>query len=109
VFHISDVSLLGWRDQKRSGPAKAGRSEELIPHSSFLRRSFVAPTRTHGGANESGSGKCSDSWLLAGLSPGNLLPAFTSGTFGDWQNGESYPVTAAQLLPVFTEFLPSIH
>jgi hypothetical protein len=29
--------------------------------------------------------------------------------FGDWLNGKSYPVTAAQLLPVLTGFLAPIH
>jgi hypothetical protein len=88
----------------------------LIPHSSFLRRSFATPARTHGGANESGSGKCSGFWILGGPGirknaqvPASLLSAFTTGTTGDWRYGESYPVTAAQLLPIFTEFLPSIH
>jgi hypothetical protein len=28
---------------------------------------------------------------------------------GDWPNGKSYPVTAAQLLPSFTGFLAPIH
>jgi len=78
-----------------------------------------APVRTHGGANESGPGKYSGSWLTAGLG--------TFGTFAKWSitrhpsprlhhrdirrlaNEESYPVTAAQLLPIFTEFLPSIY
>jgi hypothetical protein len=27
----------------------------------------------------------------------------------DWPNGKSYPVTAAQLLPIFTGFLAPIH
>jgi len=29
--------------------------------------------------------------------------------FGDWPNEKSYPVTAAQLLPIFTGFLAPIH
>jgi len=28
---------------------------------------------------------------------------------GDWPNGKSYPVTAAQLLPIRTGFLAPIH
>jgi len=43
-------------------------------------------------------------WLLA-----CLVPAFTPGVFGDWPNGKSYPVTAAQLLPILTGFLAPIH
>jgi hypothetical protein len=39
----------------------------------------------------------------------HLLPAFTPETFGDWPNGKSYPVTAAQLLPILTGFLAPIH
>ena len=52
-------------------------------------------------------------WLLAfgsDISVGHhLLPAFTPETFGDWPNGKSYPVTAAQLLPIRTGFLAPIH
>src|SRR2546430_10912287 len=43
-------------------------------------------------------------WLLA-----CLVPAFTPRVFGDWPNGKSYPVTAAQLLPILTGFLAPIH
>jgi hypothetical protein len=38
----------------------------------------------------------------------NLLPAFIAGYPAIGINGKSYPVTAAQLLPVFTEFLRTI-
>ena len=33
------------------------------------------------------------------------LPKF----FGNWPNGKSYPVTAAQLPPILTGFLAPIH
>jgi hypothetical protein len=40
----------------------------------------------------------------------HLLPAFTlRDSLGDWPNGKSYPVTAAQLLPILTGFLAPIH
>jgi hypothetical protein len=29
--------------------------------------------------------------------------------YSDWPNGKSYPVTAAQLLPILTGFLAPIH
>ena len=29
--------------------------------------------------------------------------------YNDWPNGKSYPVTAAQLLPILTGFLAPIH
>src|SRR5438045_6023732 len=43
-------------------------------------------------------------WLLA-----CLVPAYTPRVFGDWPNGKSYPITAAQLLPILTGFLAPIH
>jgi hypothetical protein len=43
-------------------------------------------------------------WLLA-LPRSRLHPR----NFGDWPNGKSYPVTAAQLLPILTGFLAPIH
>jgi len=39
----------------------------------------------------------------------HLLPAFTLEILEDWPNGKSYPVTAAQLLPILTGFLAPIH
>jgi hypothetical protein len=69
-------------------------------------------------------------WLLAydAYSAPHLPPAFTvfcggperfRGTtkerrrnachYNDWPNGKSYPVTAAQLLPILTGFLAPIH
>ena len=51
-------------------------------------------------------------WLLAydACAASHLVPAFTPGNrFGDWPNGKSYPVTAAQLLPIRTGFLAPIH
>jgi len=51
--------------------------------------------------------------LLSTLNPQpstnlSLLPAFTPAEAGIGP-GKSYPVTAAQLLPVFTGFLAPIH
>jgi len=50
-------------------------------------------------------------WLLVydACATPHLLPAFTPEFFGDWPNGKSYPVTAAQLLPILTGFLAPIH
>ena len=50
-------------------------------------------------------------WLLAydAYAASHLLPAFTPENSGDWPNGKSYPVTAAQLLPIHTGFLAPIH
>ena len=51
-------------------------------------------------------------WLLAydACAAPHLLPAFTFEIlFDDWPNGKSYPVTAAQLLPILTGFLAPIH
>jgi hypothetical protein len=44
------------------------------------------------------------------LAPGFiLLPAFTPESFRGLALGKSYPVTAAQLLPIHTGFLAPIH
>jgi len=51
-------------------------------------------------------------WLLAydACAASHLVPAFTPDiVFGDWPSGKSYPVTAAQLLPILTGFLAPIH
>src|SRR6202035_5458012 len=51
-------------------------------------------------------------WLLAynACAASHLVPAFTPEIFrGLAQNGKSYPVTAAQLLPILTGFLAPIH
>ena len=48
----------------------------LISHCFFLRRSFAAPFRTHGGANESGSRKYSGSWHAGGNSTMRDPPTF---------------------------------
>jgi hypothetical protein len=102
---------------------KAGRGERTDPSFFFFAKKFFRAgphltaglLRNDGGANESGSGKCSDFWIPAGphshecstgRQPSLRLHRRASG---DWQNGESYPVTAAQLRPIFTAFLPSIH
>jgi hypothetical protein len=37
------------------------------------------------------------------------FPPSPSKYFDDWLNGKSYPVTAAQLLPILTGFLAPIH
>jgi hypothetical protein len=39
----------------------------------------------------------------------HLPPAFTPENSRDWPIGKSYPVTAAQLLPIRTGFLAPIH
>ena len=38
-----------------------------------------------------------------------FFPPSPPKIFGDWPNGKSYPVTAAQLLPILTGFLAPIH
>jgi hypothetical protein len=44
------------------------------------------------------------------LAPGiAFFPPSPPEFFGDWPNGKSYPVTAAQLLPILTGFLAPIH
>jgi hypothetical protein len=44
------------------------------------------------------------------LAPGfAFFPPSPPKFFGDWPSGKSYPVTAAQLLPIFTGFLAPIH
>ena len=44
------------------------------------------------------------------LAPGfAFFPPSPPEFFGDWPNGKSYPVTAAQLLPSLTGFLAPIH
>jgi hypothetical protein len=51
-------------------------------------------------------------WLLAydACAAPHLVPAFTPGIVsGIGPIGKSYPVTAAQLLPVLTGFLAPIH
>jgi len=51
-------------------------------------------------------------WLLGfgpELAGRTFFPPSPPKFFGDWPMGKSYPVTAAQLLPIFTGFLASIH
>jgi hypothetical protein len=50
-------------------------------------------------------------WLLAynACAAPHLLPAFTPETFRGLAHGKSYPVTAAQLLPIRTGFLAPAH
>ena len=43
----------------------------------------------------------------AALAPSSRL--HPRNAFDDWPNGKSYPVTAAQLLPILTGFLAPIH
>jgi hypothetical protein len=38
-----------------------------------------------------------------------FFPPSLPNFFGNWPNGKSYPVTAAQLLPILTGFLAPIH
>src|SRR5207237_5065344 len=46
----------------------------------------------------------------SGIRRTHLLPAFTAPLArGDWPMRKSYPVTAAQLLPIRTGFLAPIH
>ena len=84
-------------------------------HSSILRRSF-ASSRTHGTTNEKRPGKYSGSWLPTVRRFGkrhsmHLLPAFISAEAKTGSvcvsafDGNLYPVTAAQLPPIHTEFL----
>jgi len=64
-------------------------------------------------------------WCLCGTAPSSRLHRFSVAAalsaaqpksrrrhacdYSDWPNGKSYPVTAAQLLPVLTGFLAPIH
>jgi len=56
-------------------------------------------------------------WLLAFEAAESLrlstafafFPPSPPKVFRDWPNGKSYPVTAAQLLPILTGFLAPIH
>jgi hypothetical protein len=38
-----------------------------------------------------------------------FFPPSPPKSFEDWPNGKLYPVTAAQLLPIYTGFLAPIH
>jgi hypothetical protein len=53
-------------------------------------------------SNEVETGKYSGSWLLRIESTRILFPAFTLPLRGMIGLGKSYPVTAAQLLPILT-------
>jgi hypothetical protein len=96
----------------------------------FLRRSFFAADPDCGfrigfaAISEPKSFKTGSSVTLANeversniLAPGfrsrvcetHLLPAFTPESFRGLAYGKSYPVTAAQLLPIFTGFLAPVH
>jgi len=50
-------------------------------------------------------------WLLAydAWAARTFFPPSPPKFFGDWPIGKSYPVTAAQLLPIHTGFLAPIH
>src|SRR5438552_7169740 len=50
-------------------------------------------------------------WLLAydACAARTFFPPSPPKTFEDWPMGKSYPVTAAQLLPILTRFLAPIH
>jgi hypothetical protein len=76
-------------------------------HSSFCEEVF---SRTaHAGTNEVDRTNILASGLWSGSGRTHLLPAFTPEHSGDWPIGKSYPVTAAQLLPIYTGFLAPIH
>jgi hypothetical protein len=76
-------------------------------HSSFCEEVF---SRTaHAGTNELDRTNILASGFWSGTCRTHLLPAFTPENSGDWPNGKSYPVTAAQLLPIRTGFLAPIH
>jgi hypothetical protein len=71
-------------------------------HSSFCEEVFSCTA--HAGTNEADRTNI--------LAPGlTLLPAFTASECfgGRLAHGKLYPVTAAQLLPIFTGFLAPIH
>src|SRR5262249_21356372 len=72
----------------------------------FLRRSFFAPHSRNGCGEPD---KYSGSWLRVPVRHRTFLPPSPPKPFADWPNGKSYPVTAAQLLPILTGFLAPIH
>jgi len=81
-------------------PADGKAPPLLTPHASLSAKKFFEPSAQYGGRNEGVRGEYSGSWLAS-------FPAFTAGLSGDWPDGKLYPVTAARLLPIFTEFLAS--
>jgi hypothetical protein len=81
-------------------------------HSSFCEEVFSAFSRDHRSQlqpNEVDRTNILASGFWSGTRRTHLLPAFTPENFGDWPIGKSYPVTAAQLLPILTGFLAPIH
>ena len=91
------------------GPSRTGTHQ---------RFGFAAQTRTQIFLPESGVTPANEVERSNILAPGLwsrfrgtlLLPAFTApNAFGAIGPGKSYPVTAAQLLPVCTGFLAPIH
>jgi len=77
-------------------------------HSSFCEEVF---SRTaHAGTNEVDRTNILAPGVYSDFHRNHLLPAFTPEKFsGIGPIGKSYPVTAAQLLPIRTGFLASIH
>jgi hypothetical protein len=114
---ISHTSFLQLRESDLYG---RGRIAQLSFF--FLRRSFFALTcrksavtdRRYRATRMRWTGQIF--WLLAfeevesQFSTGlHLLPRLHPRNSGDWPIGKSYPVTAAQLLPILTGFLAPIH
>jgi len=75
-------------------------------HSSF--REEVFSRTAHAGTNEVDRTNilAPGVWCLCGT---HLLPAFTPESFRGLAHGKLYPVTAAQLLPIYPGFLAPIH
>lgn len=102
----------------KSRPLPFGFKKERVHLLSFffLRRSFFENSRTRGVTNECKQDEYSGSWLFGfanrdlqkiAIGGTGLLSAFAS-VFWRLVIGKSYPVTAAQLLPILTEFLVSV-
>jgi hypothetical protein len=84
---------------------KPHRPALILP---FAKKFFRAG-RTHGGTNELDRANILAPGLWFGTHRTPLLPAFTAGLHLRLAYGKSYPVTAAQLLPIRTGFLAPIH
>lgn len=110
--------FVGRRDQRhrqegtRAG-ARPASHEQPIPHSSWLRRSFVAIPHSRARMRASRGSVLAPGFRhrlrFLPFACDLLLPAFTLGKPKDWHCGKLYPVTAALLPPAFTEFHPSTH
>jgi hypothetical protein len=88
----------------------------------FLRRSFFAcsrgavspclsaPTQRGGySTNEVDRTNILAPGFVSAAAEITFFPPSPPKIFEDWPNGKSYPVTAAQLLPILTGFLAPIH